>query len=72
LSDPQATLYAQLIGAGSIAVFMALGSALVWLAVKAIIGLRLSQAEEAIGIDKIETGALAYPEFSTKSLFDKA
>jgi Amt family ammonium transporter len=47
---------------------MIVSSAVVWLALRVLMRLRLSQGEEAIGIDRVETGALAYPEFATKSL----
>ena len=63
LTNPEASLVTQLAGIGAIGVFVSTASALVWLTLKATIGLRLSQAEEALGIDKVELGTLAYPEF---------
>jgi len=72
LTDPATSFLAQLIGIAAIAAFMLLTSALAWLVIKATMGLRLSQAEEAIGIDKVETGTLAYPEFGTKAYYDKS
>jgi len=71
LTDPATSLQAQLIGVAAVASFMTVTSTAAWLALKATMGLRLSQAEEAIGIDKVETGTLAYPEFAIKSGFDK-
>jgi Amt family ammonium transporter len=63
LTNAEASLAAQALGVGAIGLFVSAASALVWLALKATIGLRLSQAEEALGIDKVELGTLAYPEF---------
>ena len=63
ITNPEATLLNQLAGIGAVGAFVTVTSALVWLALKATIGLRLSQAEEALGIDKSELGTLAYPEF---------
>ena len=37
--------------------------ALAWMLLKRTIGLRLSKAEEVLGLDKVELGILAYPEF---------
>lgn len=68
ISDPDADLVVQLIGVGAVSVFMVLTSILVWPLLRVVVGLRLSQSEEAIGIDKVETGSLAYPEFVTRSL----
>ncbi len=42
---------------------MTAASSAIWLALKYTVGLRLSRAEEALGIDKVELGTLAYPEF---------
>jgi Amt family ammonium transporter len=68
ISNPDARQATQLLGAASISAFMIVSSAVVWLALRVLMRLRLSQGEEAIGIDRVETGALAYPEFATKSL----
>ena len=70
LTNPEASLKTQLTGMGAVALFSLVSSTIVWLAIKAAIGLRLSQAEEAIGIDKVETGTLAYPEFDTRAYYD--
>ncbi|MCP4381369.1 MAG: hypothetical protein GY798_08125 [Hyphomicrobiales bacterium] len=67
-SNPESDITVQLIGVGAVSVFMILTSLLVWTLLKATMGLRLSQSEEAIGIDKVETGSLAYPEFATRSV----
>ncbi|WP_299616971.1 ammonium transporter [Pelagibius sp.] len=62
-TNPAASLPIQLLGIGTVAAFVITASSLAWLLLKATVGLRLSQAEEALGIDKVELGTLAYPEF---------
>jgi Amt family ammonium transporter len=68
ISNPEAELVVQVIGVGAVSAFLVVTSLAVWLLLRAGIRLRLSQGEEAIGIDRVETGALAYPEFSTRSI----
>ncbi|MCG8543235.1 MAG: ammonium transporter, partial [Alphaproteobacteria bacterium] len=63
LTNPEASFEIQLIGIGAIGVFVSAASAAAWFVLKMTVGLRLSQAEEALGIDKVELGTLAYPEF---------
>jgi ammonium transporter, Amt family len=65
-TDPGAALAVQALGVTAICGFMAVTSATVWLTLRHLTRLRLSQGEEAIGIDRVETGALAYPEFATR------
>lgn len=67
-SNPAADLATQLVGASAVTAFMLAASTVVWLGLKLLTRLRLSQGEEAIGIDRVETGALAYPEFTTKAM----
>ena len=35
-----------------------------WLVLKAAVGLRLTEVGEALGVDEVETGMRAYPEFA--------
>jgi Amt family ammonium transporter len=63
LTNPDASFVTQVIGVAVIGLFVATASALAWLALRYTVGLRMSQAEEALGIDKVELGTLAYPEF---------
>jgi len=63
LTNADASFVTQAIGVGAIGLFVATASTAAWFLLKNTIGLRLSQAEEALGIDKVELGTLAYPEF---------
>ncbi len=66
-TDAEASFLSQFIGVAAVAVFVTICSALVWLALKASIGLRVSAEEEALGVDKTELGLEAYPEFGRGS-----
>ena len=44
--------------------FTIVTSAIVWYALKVTIGLRASDEDEMMGMDKAEVGIEAYPEFS--------
>lgn len=68
LHHPDAEFSVQLVGVAAVALFSLALSFAVWIALRNFMRLRLSQGEEAIGIDRVETGALAYPEFATRSL----
>lgn len=63
LSNAEATLGGQLIGISAIFGFVFVASLLVWLAIKALAGLRISEEDELIGVDSSEIGVHAYPEF---------
>jgi Amt family ammonium transporter len=65
LTHPDASFATQLLGVAAVGAFVAVLSSAAWLLLKFTIGLRLSQAEEALGIDKVELGTMAYPEFRT-------
>jgi len=54
----------QLIGAVTIFVWVFVTSSIVWLAIKAVIGLRVTDEEEFEGVDMSECGMEAYPEFT--------
>jgi Amt family ammonium transporter len=54
----------QLIGALTIFVWVFVASLIVFLAIKMVIGLRVSEEEEYEGVDLAECGLEAYPEFS--------
>ena len=54
----------QLYGVIAVGVFVILTSTLVWLILSKTIGLRPSEEDEDLGLDKSELGLEAYPEFS--------
>ncbi|MBL1404528.1 MAG: ammonium transporter [Hyphomicrobiales bacterium] len=53
----------QLIGVLAYGVFTFVASLIVWGVLKATIGIRVSEEEEMLGLDKAEVGVEAYPEF---------
>ncbi|MEL6920913.1 MAG: ammonium transporter, partial [Pseudomonadota bacterium] len=55
---------AQITGIVAYGVFTVVLSLVVWLILKAVIGIRASEEEEMAGLDKSEIGVEAYPEFS--------
>jgi len=67
LSNSDASYVTQLIGIVSYGVFTLVASAIVWFALKAAMGIRVSEEEEALGLDKVEVGVEAYPEFGQGS-----
>jgi Amt family ammonium transporter len=66
LTNDGATFMAQIIGAITIFVWVFVASLIVWLALKAIMGIRVSEEEEYEGVDIGECGLEAYPEFTNK------
>jgi Amt family ammonium transporter len=62
-------LWAQLVGVATVGIFVFAISAIVWLILKAIVGIRVSEEEETEGLDLGEHGISAYPDFpSTPSM----
>ena len=57
----------QLIGAATIFVWVFVFSLVVWLVIKAIMGIRVTAEEEYEGVDLSECGLEAYPEFTNKT-----
>jgi Amt family ammonium transporter len=64
LSNPDATLLAQLLGIGVIFTWVFATSFAVWFVVKSVFGIRVSEEEEYEGLDVGECGLEAYPEFT--------
>jgi Amt family ammonium transporter len=58
-----ALLYSQVVGIVGVGVFTFLASAIVWIALKATLGLRVGEEEELEGLDYGEHGNHAYPDF---------
>ncbi|MFN3953976.1 MAG: ammonium transporter [Pararhodobacter sp.] len=64
LTNSEASLGAQLYGIIVTAVFVIAASAVVWLVIKATMGLRVEAEAEVTGLDKTELGMEAYPDFT--------
>ncbi len=64
ITNSDATIGAQLTGTFAIFVWTFVVSGIAWFALKAIMGIRISEEEEYEGADISETGIEAYPEFS--------
>lgn len=66
-TNPDASYSIQLLGIVSIGAFVFVVSSAIWLLLKMTIGLRASEEQEALGLDKAEVGVEAYPEFGIGS-----
>jgi len=66
LTNDGSSFSGQLIGAATIFIWVFGASFLVWMALKAIMGLRVSEEDEYEGMDLVDCGMEAYPEFTTK------
>jgi Amt family ammonium transporter len=65
LTNDGATFIGQLVGALTIFVWVFGASFVAWLAIKGIMGIRVSAEEEYDGVDLTECGLEAYPEFTS-------
>jgi Amt family ammonium transporter len=63
LTNTDASYFGQFVGVVSVGVFVSLVSAIIWFALKATIGLRVSEEVEYDGLDQAEIGVPSYPEF---------
>jgi len=66
LTNSSASFLGQLVGAGTIFIWVFGTSLLLWLGLKAAMGIRVSEEEEEDGVDLTECGLEAYPEFVSK------
>ena len=66
LTNSSASFLGQLVGAGTIFVWVFSTSLLLWLGLKSAMGIRVSEEEEEDGVDLTECGLEAYPEFVSK------
>jgi Amt family ammonium transporter len=64
LTNEGATFVGQLVGASTIFVWVFGASFVAWLAIKGLMGIRVSAEEEYDGVDLTECGMEAYPEFT--------
>lgn len=66
ISNDKATLGMQLVGIATIFAWVFGASWITWLAIKSIMGIRVSEEEELEGLDITDCGLEAYPEFTRK------
>ncbi|MBP0047149.1 ammonium transporter [Marinobacterium sp. AK62] len=64
MNNGDATFGAQLLGIVSIFGWVFIASLVVWMILKAVMGVRVSEEEEYEGVDLAECGMEAYPEFT--------
>ncbi len=63
LTNGDASFVVQLVGVVAVGIFVVVTSAIVWLALKATVGIRVSKEVELSGCDASELGMEAYPDF---------
>lgn len=63
-TNPAATFIGQFVGAITIFTWVYVASLVVWVIIKALVGLRISEEHEYEGADIAECGMEAYPEFT--------
>ena len=66
-SNGDASFVNQIIGIVAVGIFMVVTSSIVWLVLKVVMGLRPSEEDEDMGLDRAECGLEAYPEFGRGS-----
>ncbi|WP_321334165.1 ammonium transporter [Breoghania sp.] len=66
-SNAETSFGTQIVGIAAIGAFTTVASVIVWLILKATVGIRVGEEEEVLGLDKVEIGVEAYPEFGTGS-----
>jgi len=64
LTNSDASMGAQIMGIVVIFLWTFIASLIVWSIIKAIMGIRVTEAEEAEGMDAVDIGVSAYPEFN--------
>ena len=67
VTNSDATFAAQFIGVASVGIFVFVTSAVLWGILKMTIGLRPTEEEEVMGLDLVDIGVEAYPEFGSGS-----
>ncbi|SEG78763.1 ammonium transporter [Marinobacterium lutimaris] len=65
VTNDGSTFSGQIIGALTIFLWVFVVSLIVWLIIKAVMGIRVSEEEEYEGVDLAECGMEAYPEFAS-------
>jgi Amt family ammonium transporter len=65
ITNDGASFVGQLVGAATIFVWVFAASFVTWLVIKMVMGIRVSEEEEYVGLDIGECGLEAYPEFTS-------
>jgi Amt family ammonium transporter len=65
LSNGDASYFGQLVGVVATGVFVCATSAIVWTLLKVTMGVRVSDEDQQVGLDRAETGVDSYPEFAS-------
>lgn len=68
ITNSDATFGAQLLGMGVIFAWVFGTSLLVWFALKMVFGIRVSEEDEVTGLDYVDCGLDAYPEFTSGAI----
>ena len=66
VTNSGSTFSGQILGAATIFIWVFGASFIVWFAIKAVMGLRVSEEDEYEGMDLVDCGMEAYPEFTIK------
>ncbi|MGR3581170.1 MAG: ammonium transporter, partial [Sagittula sp.] len=64
LTNGDANLGVQLYSILVVGIFVVVTSGVVWFVLKMVMGIRVGEEEEIMGLDMAELGMEAYPEFS--------
>jgi Amt family ammonium transporter len=64
LTNSDATYTVQAIGVVAVGIFTMIASGIIWSILKVVMGIRVDEDGEMLGLDKEELGIEAYPEFS--------
>ncbi len=64
ITNPGATIGAQIMGIAVIFAWTFVVSLVVWSVIKMMMGIRVSESEEQEGVDIVDIGVAAYPEFT--------
>lgn len=67
-TNPDASLWPQLVAIVVVGVFVFGGSLVTWAIIRAAFGLRPSEEDEVLGLDKAEIGVEGYPEFGSGTI----
>ena len=67
LTNGDASFGVQFVGVAAYAIFTFAASLVVWFILKTVMGIRVSEEDEYMGLDKAEVGVEAYPEFGQGS-----